>query len=136
MESIKTSSKKTIPPKPTLLSRRPVVSAIPESMLQNFIQGEELDKVGQRAAQESIIKKETDKAAKKTKLNAIEKVKPSMPWEVNPADSDAIKTYLLRLPNSYLLKLKYIREKTGKSMQHVCLDVILPAIDEEITRIG
>jgi len=46
-----------------------------------------------------------------------------------------IKSYLLRLPEPYLMKLRFIREKTGKSMQRVCLDVIKPAIDAEVQKI-
>jgi len=38
----------------------------------------------------------------------------------------------LRLPEPYLLKLKYIAEHTPKSMQSFCLDALLPVIDTKI----
>jgi hypothetical protein len=43
-----------------------------------------------------------------------------------------IKIYNLRLPEPYLLKLKYISEHTPASMQKFCIEVLLPAIDAKI----
>jgi hypothetical protein len=42
------------------------------------------------------------------------------------------KLYNLRLPEPYLLKLRFIAEHTPYSMKKFCLDVLLPAIDEKI----
>ena len=54
------------------------------------------------------------------------------PWEALSVREDVTKVYNLRLPEAYLLKLKYIAEHTPDSMQKFCLDVLLPAIDEKI----
>jgi hypothetical protein len=54
------------------------------------------------------------------------------PWQVPGVRDDISKVYNLRLPEPYLLKLKYISEHTPDSMQKFCIDVILPAIDAKI----
>jgi len=57
------------------------------------------------------------------------------PWDEPGIRDDVLKLYNLRLPESYLLKLKYISAHTPGSMQKFCLDALLPAIDEEIERL-
>ena len=56
----------------------------------------------------------------------------SYPWEAPGVRVDVAKVYNLRLPEPYLLKLKYISEHTPNSMQKFCIDIILPAIDAKI----
>ena len=53
-------------------------------------------------------------------------------WENPRVREDVQKAYNLRLPEPYLLKLKYIAEHTPDSMHKFCLNVLLPAIDERI----
>lgn len=53
-------------------------------------------------------------------------------WQASSVRGDITKTYNLRLPEPYLLKLKYIAEHTPESMQKFCLDLLLPAIDAKI----
>ena len=57
------------------------------------------------------------------------------PWDAPEVRDDVLKLYNLRLPESYLLKLKYIAAHTPGSMQRFCLDALLPAIDEKIDRL-
>lgn len=56
----------------------------------------------------------------------------SLPWNQPGIRDDVLKVYNLRLPEAYLLKLKYIAEHTPDSMQKFCLDALLPAIDAKI----
>jgi hypothetical protein len=56
----------------------------------------------------------------------------SYSWQGPRVRDDVQKVYNLRLPEPYLLKLKYIAEHTPRSMQRFCLDALLPAIDAEI----
>ena len=56
----------------------------------------------------------------------------SYPWEDPRVRDDVLKLYNLRLPEAYLLKLKFIAEHTPDSMQKFCLDALLPAIDAKI----
>ena len=54
------------------------------------------------------------------------------PWEDPRVRDDVLKVYNLRLPEPYLLKLKYIADHTPGSMHQFCINVLLPAIDEKI----
>jgi len=56
----------------------------------------------------------------------------SYPWEDPKVRDDVLKLYNLRLPEAYLMKLKYIAVNTPDSMQKFCLDALLPAIDAKI----
>jgi hypothetical protein len=58
-----------------------------------------------------------------------------LPWEDPKVRDDVLKVYNLRLPEPYLLKLKYIAEHTPDSMQTFCLDALLPAIDTKIEQL-
>jgi len=59
----------------------------------------------------------------------------SYPWEAPGVRADVAKVYNLRLPEPYLLKLKYIAEHAPESMQQFCLGVLLPAIDARIAEL-
>lgn len=54
------------------------------------------------------------------------------PWQEAGIRLDVNKTFNLRLPEPYLLKLKFISEQTPDSMQMFCLRVIKDAIDKKI----
>lgn len=54
------------------------------------------------------------------------------PWEAPGVRADVLKVFNLRLPEPYLLKLKYISEHTPQSMHKFCQAVLLEAIDEKI----
>lgn len=57
------------------------------------------------------------------------------PWQASSVRQDISKVYNLRLPEPYLLKLKYIAEHTPESMQKFCLELLLPAIDAKIKKL-
>lgn len=63
------------------------------------------------------------------------KIKEPLPWEAPGVRDDVKKVYNIRLPEPYLLKLKYIAEHTPASMHSFCLDALIPAIDAEIERL-
>ena len=71
-------------------------------------------------------------AEKKVRLETTQKLKASYSWEEARVRDDVTKVYNLRLPEPYLLKLKYIAEHTPDSMQKFCLDVLQDAIDAKI----
>ena len=56
----------------------------------------------------------------------------SYPWETPGVREDIAQVFNLRLPEPYLLKLKYIAERSPDSMPQFCLSVLLPAIDAKI----
>lgn len=59
-----------------------------------------------------------------------------LPWQDPKVRDDVLKVYNLRLPEPYLLKLKYIAEHTSGSMHSFCLDALLPAIDAKIAALA
>lgn len=67
--------------------------------------------------------------AKNSIIGYIEKI---YPWEEVGVRGDVYKVYNLRLPEAYLMKLKYIAEHTPDSMQKFCLKVLQDAIDDKI----
>lgn len=67
--------------------------------------------------------------------NTIPSATEAHPWQHPRVRDDVLKVYNLRLPEPYLLKLRYIAGNTPGSMQRFCLDTLLPAIDAEIERL-
>ena len=76
--------------------------------------------------------------AEKRREEILSSTKASpFPWDQPGVRDDVLKVYNVRLPEPYLLKLKYIAEHTPDSMHKFCIDVLLPAIDakiEDLTR--
>jgi hypothetical protein len=68
----------------------------------------------------------------KTIADSVSKASDVYPWQELGVRDDVLKTYNLRLPEPYLLKLKYIAEHTPNSMQKFCLNVVEDAIDKKI----
>lgn len=58
------------------------------------------------------------------------------PWEAPGVRDDVEKMVNIRLPEAYRLKLKYIGENQPKSQHQFLLDVVKPAIDAELRRLG
>jgi hypothetical protein len=58
-----------------------------------------------------------------------------LPWEAPGIREDVSKMFNVRLPEPYLLKLKFIAEHTPDSMQQFCLNVLLPAIDAKVSEL-
>lgn len=54
------------------------------------------------------------------------------PWEHPKVREEIIKGYNLRIPEPYLLKLRFIAEKTPDSMQGFITKVLFQAIDKKI----
>jgi hypothetical protein len=71
-------------------------------------------------------------AEKKVNPTAAPQPKAVYPWEAEGIRDDVTKVYNLRLPEPYLLKLKYIAEHIPDSMQKFCLNVLQEAIDAKI----
>lgn len=57
------------------------------------------------------------------------------PWQEDWVREDVTKLYNLRLPEPYLLKLKYIANNTSDSMQTFCLKIVQKAIDDKIAEL-
>jgi hypothetical protein len=59
----------------------------------------------------------------------------TLPWQEPGVRTDVTKAFNLRLPEPYLLKLRYIGEHTPDSMQQFCLRVLQEAIDNKINEL-
>lgn len=78
------------------------------------------------------VERQTGSAARAGRRQAKVTTARAFPWEAPSVREDVTKVYNLRLPEAYLLKLRYIAEHTPESMQKFCLDALLPAIDKKI----
>ena len=65
---------------------------------------------------------------------SVSQLREQYPWEQPAVREDVTKIFNVRLSEPYLLKLKYIAERTPDSMQQFCLKVLLPAIDAAVGR--
>ncbi|NOU12636.1 MAG: hypothetical protein HOO92_01525 [Methylococcaceae bacterium] len=74
-------------------------------------------------------------AEKKTAQKPIKQQKAAYPWEEAGIRDDVTKVYNLRLPEAYLLKLKFIAEHSPGSMHKFCLNVVQEAIDAKINEL-
>ena len=108
-----------------LRSQPPIASA------DDFIAGaEQQTAAGKQPAQAQAQTKRELKMPDPTSRGAM-----FLPWEDPQVRDDILKVYNLRLPEPYLLKLKYIAAHTPGSMQQFCIDVLLPAIDKKVRKL-
>lgn len=61
--------------------------------------------------------------------------RPVYPWEEPHVREDVTQGYPLRLPEPLYLKLKYVSEKTGCSMNQLCNDVIEDMVEEKLSEL-
>lgn len=57
------------------------------------------------------------------------------PWEEPKVREDVKQTYPLRLPEPLHLKLKYLSEKTGKSMNELCNEAVKELVQERLEEV-
>jgi hypothetical protein len=57
---------------------------------------------------------------------------PVYPWEEPQVRDDVKQTYPLRLPEPLHLKLKYLSEKTGRSMNELCNEAVRDLVEERL----
>jgi len=61
--------------------------------------------------------------------------KPAYPWEEPHVREDVKQTYPLRLPEPVHLKLKYLSEKTGRSMNELCNMAVRDLLEERLEEV-
>lgn len=54
------------------------------------------------------------------------------PWEEPQVREDVKQTYPLRLPEPLHLKLKYLSEKTGRSMNELCNEAVKELVEQQL----
>ena len=58
------------------------------------------------------------------------------PWEAAHVREDVVKGYALRLPEPLYLKLKWVAERTGRSMNAVCREAVEDEVEAVLRREG
>lgn len=56
-------------------------------------------------------------------------------WNEDRVREDVKQTYPLRLPEPLHLKLKFLAEKTGKSMIELCNEAVRSLVDEQLREV-
>ena len=74
-------------------------------------------------------------AEKRTEQPAPKRASKALPWKAPGVREDVVKTFNIRLPEPYHLKLAYIAEHTPQSMHNFCMEVLTKAIDAEIEKL-
>lgn len=64
-----------------------------------------------------------------------EPVENAYPWEKSHVRKNLKKNYPLRLPEPLYLKLKYVSEKTGRSMNDLCNEAVGNLIGEKVSEL-
>lgn len=57
------------------------------------------------------------------------------PWERSDVREDVKQTYPLRLPEPLHLKLKFVSEETGRSMNALCNEAVEALVEEQLEKI-
>ena len=95
-----------------------------EEKIKEFVLGAEKNK-----KPEQVISNDS------TQKEEIYQEKPSFPWENGKVRKDVYKTFNLRLPEEYYVKLNYLSQLKKDSKHKVCLDILLPEIDKKLNLI-
>lgn len=64
-----------------------------------------------------------------------ESAETAYPWDKPHVREDLKKNYPLRLPEPLYLKLKYVSEETGRSMNDLCNEAIGDLIGEKVSEL-
>ena len=68
------------------------------------------------------------------KEKRIEEKRDIMPWEDNNVRSDVQKVFTLKLPEEYILKIKYVSDITNKSQQKIVREIVCAGIDKQLKK--
>lgn len=69
-------------------------------------------------------------AENKKKDNSKNSNNEKLPWEDDLIREDVQKVFTVKLPEKFILKIKYISERTNKSQQKIVREIICREIDK------
>jgi primase-polymerase (primpol)-like protein len=76
-------------------------------------------------------------AEKKVKYqNDVTDSHKDFPWNADNIRDDVQKAFTVKLPEEYLIKIKYISEKTHKSQQKLAREVLINEIDNMLKNLN
>ena len=64
-----------------------------------------------------------------------QKVEVCYPWNDSSIRTDVQKVFTVKLPEEYLLKIKYISDTTNKSQQKIVREIVCQEIDKMISKL-
>ena len=59
----------------------------------------------------------------------------NLPWEMPQIRKDVQKVFTVKLPEEYIIKIKYLSDQTNKSQQKIVRDIIQKNIDDLIKKL-
>ena len=104
----------------------------PSSSAEEFISGAHQRTVEMEQNDTPQLLKTSESRSRRMRVASV----LSAPWEDPQVRADVLKVYNLRLPEPYLIKLKYIAAHTPDSMHQFCIGVLLPAIDKKVKELA
>lgn len=81
-----------------------------------------------KTAEDFIL--EAASPSQKRSLNDIKAKRRVFPWNEEHIREDVQKVFTVKLPEEYILKIKFISEQTNKSQQKIIREIICASIDE------
>lgn len=85
-----------------------------------------------KSAQEFILEAESRNRIN----NEKEILKKNLPWNDDKVRADVQKVFTVRLPEEYILKIKYISDHTNKPQQKIIRELIITNIDDMLKNMG
>ena len=76
-----------------------------------------------------------DAENKKNEIEYTIKQRRQLPWQDQKVRQDVQKFFTVKLPEEYILKIKYLSEYTNKSQQKIVREIISGRIDDMLSDI-
>src|SRR4051812_20989358 len=79
-----------------------------------------------KTIEDFILDAEGKKSGKEKEHLVVDK---TLPWEYQNIRKDVQKVFTVKLPEEYILKIKFISEQTNKSQQKIIREIICTNVD-------
>lgn len=63
------------------------------------------------------------------------KIEETYPWQDSLVRSDVQKVFTVKLPEEYILKIKFISDKTNKSQQKIVREIVCHEVDNIVSQL-
>ena len=116
------------------MRRRPDLTPEQQQAADSFIEGANRQP---SSTQQSGSNQETGSGedARLEETQSRQQQRARFPWEEPRVREDVTKNYPLRLPEPLYLKLKFVSNQTGRSMNQICNEAVEASVEAEIERL-
>lgn len=93
----------------------------------------QFDKISSHPPSKKSLEEFISEAGEKKKeqsINKQQKIENCYPWNDPMVRADIQKVFTVKLPEEYILKIKFLSEKTNKSQQKIIREIICQEIDK------